>query len=697
MLDFLFHPKSVAVIGASRTPGKVGHEVLSNLVKGGFAGPIIPVNPRAQEILGLKCCGTITDYGKAIDLTIIAVRAPLVVDAVKSAIQTGTKAVVVLTAGLGEAGIEGIHIQAEILRACSEAGVRLLGPNCLGVINMRHCLNASFARHVPPAGGISVLSQSGSLCSAVLDWAQARGAGVAKVVSLGNKADLDETDFLEAFAEDEQTQVVIGYLESITCGEKFIRAAQAVTSAKPFILLRAGVTRAGMWAASAHTGNLAGADTGYAAAFKRAGIIRADSLDGLLDYALAFSRQPLPRGDRVAIITNAGGPAVMAADAVERFGLKLAKLNEEAKEDLRRELPPTASTYNPVDVLGDAGPSRYVAAARAAQCDDSVDATIVILTPHATTQTPEIIRALAAENKGDKPLLVVRLGELNGDQLANHRLPLYSSPERALATLRAMQEYWLWRNRPEYVITRFPVNRRRVERIVTRHLRTNHTRIGEVEAKEILRSYDLSVPEGAMAHSPQEAAEIAARIGFPVALKVVSADVLHKSDVGGVKLGIASEEDVFDAFDLLSLRVSRRAPQAQVDGVYVEKMCRRGLQVILGITSDPRFGPLLIFGLGGTFIDRLEGFACHLAPITADEAMQMLSETRSYALLQSFSDRGNVDISAIVSGLQRISQLATDFPVVKELSIDPYLVGPPGTDAMVVDARMTLFADGNSP
>ncbi len=695
MLDFLFRPQSVAVIGASRTRGKVGHEVLSNLVAGGYGGRVIPVNPAADEILGLTCYGSIGDYGSPVDLTVIAVPAPSVADAVRNSIKTGTKAVVVLTAGFGESGSRGILMQEEIARLCAEAKVRLLGPNCLGLINTSHHLNASFSCHLPKAGGISVLSQSGALCTAVLDWAQAHDVGLAKVVSIGNRADVNETDILRVLAADEETRTVIGYLESITNGDEFIHAARALTSSKPFILLRAGTTRAGMWAACAHTGNLAGGDPAYAAAFKRAGIIRADTLDCLFDCALALSDQPLPRGDRVAVITNSGGPAVMAADAIERSGLRLAKLEGRVVEKLRGELPSAAGTCNPIDMLGDADPTRYAAAVAAAQHDECVDAIVVILTPHAMTQPRETIQAIAAHMSGDKPLLLVYIGEPNGQRGGDGRPPVYSSPERAVAALRAMYEYRRWRSRPEYVVTRFPVNRRRVERIITRYARAHRLRVGEVETKDVLRAYDLAVPAGAMANSPEDAVEIAERIGFPVAMKVVSADIVHKSDVGGVKLNIAGAEDVRDTFDLLTLRVGRRAPNACLDGVYVEKMCGHGLEVILGITCDPRFGPLLVFGLGGTFVDRLKGFACYLAPVTAEEALEMLSQTRSYALLRGSLDRGNIDISAITGGLQRLSQLATDFPQVKELSIDPYLVGPVGTEAMVVDARMTLFATGN--
>jgi acetyl coenzyme A synthetase (ADP forming)-like protein len=729
MLDALFRPKSIAIIGASRTPGKVGFEVLSNLTSGGFEGQIIPVNPAAQAILGVPCYATIADYGRPVDLTLIAVPCPAVADAVKCSLRTGTQVIVVLTAGFGEAGSEGILLQSELAKWCAQAKVRLLGPNCLGLIDTHHRLNASFSRSMPERGGISILSQSGALCTAVLDWAHARGMGLAKVVSIGNKADLDETDFLKVFAADEQTRVVVGYLESIACGEEFLSAARAVTACKPFILLRAGVTRAGMWAACAHTGNLTGADSAYAAAFKRAGIIRAESLDSVFDYAAAFAEQPLPRGDRVAIITNAGGPAVMAADAVERSGLRLAKLEGQAMERLKSELPPPARTFNPIDVLGDAGPQRYAAAVHASQQDNCVDATVVILTPHAMTRPAETIRAIAAQTSGTgraetpsdvgqegkkvgenlsssstvhdehglqgepgKPLLFVFLGQANGDLRGNHHLPVYSSPERAVAALRAMHEYRLYRSRPEYVVTRFPVNRRRVERILTSHLRANRVRIGEVQAKEILQAYDLTVPEGAMASSSQEAVEIAERIGFPVAMKAISMEIVHKSDVGGVKLNVAGAENVRDTYDLLTLRVGRHAPKVHLEGVYVERMCGHGLQVILGITCDRKFGPLLLFGLGGTFVDRLQGLSCHLAPVTAEEAMQMLAETRSYSLLQGTLEQENIDVSAIVGALQRLSQLATDFPQIRELSIDPYLVGPVGTEAMVVDARITLFA-----
>ena len=699
MLEFLLYPSSIAVIGASRTPGKVGHEILVNLVQGGFEGRIIPVNPSAEEVLGLQCLPDLSAYSGPIDLSVIAVPAPSVRAAVDSSIKAKAKAIAVVTAGFAETGPEGARMQSEIKRLCATATVRLLGPNCLGLINTHHRMNASFSRRMPKAGDISVLSQSGAVCTAMLDWATARYFGLAKVVSIGNKADLDESDLLSAFAVDEQTKVIVGYLEHISSGDKFIKAARAAASVKPVVLLRAGVTEAGIKAATAHTGNLPGDDIAYAAAFKRCGVIRAESFESLFDYAAGLSMQPLPKGNRVAIITNAGGPGVMVADAVEQSGLKVAALDGRSAAALRQELPPAAIVSNPIDVLGDADPERYATAVNAAQSDKSVDGIVVILTPHAMTKPAETLRAIACCNTGEKPVVAVLLGSADAlpqrKELADCNLPDYPSPERAVAVLRAMYEYGTWRRRPARVVTRFAVNRHRVERILARHLKTNQVQMGEVEAKEILRAYEFNVPPGQVAKTAQEAVQVAERIGFPVVMKIVSPDIVHKSDVGGIKLNISSSDEVRDTFDLLTLRVARRAPQARLDGIYVEKMCVQGLEVVLGMRYDPQFGPMLMFGLGGIFVDVLKDVSCYLAPITADEAMQMLMETRSYARLKTARGQADVDLSAITDGLQRISQMTIDFPQITELNINPFIVGNTGTESVVVDARITLSRAGN--
>ena len=694
MLDTLLNPKSIAVIGASTTPGKVGYEILNNLVVGGFEGTIIPVNPKADEILCLKCLHDIREFDGKIDLSVIAVPTQSVRDAVAASIEKGVKSIIVITAGFKETGAEGAKHEKEIASMCKHAGVRLMGPNVLGLINTHNKMNASFATRMPATGGISIISQSGALITSILDWAAGRHHGLGKLISMGNKADLNEVDFLKALGNDEQTKVIVGYLESIESGENFIRCAEAVAQKKPIVILKVGTTDAGGRAASSHTGSLAGADIAYGAAFKRAGVIRADTFEELLDAATAFSMQPLPKGDRVAIITNAGGPGIMAADAVENSGMVVAKLGKSTAETLKSQLPAAASVGNPIDVLGDADPERYAKAVIAAQDDASVDAIIVLLTPQAMTYPLETARAIIKSCRGEKPVLVSFLGAKDvvpaREELVEHSIPDYFSPERAVSALKAMVEYSRWLTRPPRVVTRFPVNRRRVERILNRHLKTGYPEIGEVDAKEILKAYDFTVPEGHVATTSAEAVEVAERLGYPVAMKISSPDIIHKSDIGGVKINVGSPEAVRDAFDLMMLRIGRQAPEADLQGVLVEKMAEKGLEVILGMSRDPQFGPMLMFGLGGIFVEVMKDVTFHLAPITSEEAMQMLVGTRSYALLKGARGQAAVDMQAIASGLQRISQLVTDFPEIIELDINPFIVGKVGRDAAVADARMTI-------
>jgi acetyltransferase len=694
MLEALLTPGSVAVIGASRSPGKVGHELLANLVNSGFPGAIIPVNPAAESVLGRRCYPDLASSGQAVDLALIAVPAPLVKAGVDAAVNAGARGVVVITAGFREVGSEGAALEKEIAGMCRSRGVRLLGPNCLGLINTHHRLNASFAKQMPVSGGISFFSQSGALCTAILDWAAGRHLGLAKLVSIGNKADVNETDLLDAFAADDQTRVIVGYLESIVSGDAFMKSAEAAAMRKPVIVLKSGVTQAGVKAASSHTGSLAGADIAHWAAFKRSGIIRAETFEAIFDYATAFAMQPLPKGNRVAIITNAGGPGIMAADAAEQAGMKVASLAGSTATALREKLPSAASVGNPIDVLGDADPQRYVMALNAAQDDKEIDAIIVILTPQAMTQPAETARAIAACARGEKPILASFMGGEDvmpgRDELVAASLPDYTSPERAVSALKAMCDYAAWLRRPPRVVTHFPVNLRRVERIVQRHLRTRQYQVGEVHAKAILSAYEFTIPPGGAAATVEEAIDVADRIGYPVAMKISSPDIIHKSDIGGVRLNLDSRDAVRDAFDLMMLRIQQRAPQARLDGVYVERMCKRGHEVILGMTRDPQFGPMLMFGLGGIFVEVMKDVAFYIAPITQGEALQMLETTRSFSLLKGTRGQGSVDIPAIATALQRISQLVTDFPQIMEMDINPFIVGPVGSDSVAADARITL-------
>ncbi len=694
MLDRLFSPRSIAVIGASKTVGKVGYLTLSNLVQSGFQGPIVPVNSAGGELLGLPVYKQLADYPDAIDLVVIAVPAEMVPAAASEAVAKKAGAVVVVASGFKEAGPEGRALEDELIAICRRGGVRLLGPNCLGVINTAIRMNASFSRRIPQAGSMAIFSQSGALCTAMMDIADERELGVSKAISIGNKADITEVDVLEALAEDEDTKVIVGYLEDISDGDRFVKAAEAASNRKPVVILKAGTTTAGSRAAANHTGVLVGKDTAYGAAFKRAGICRADTFDALFDSATALALQPTPKGDRVLIITNSGGSGTISADAVEKAGLNVATLGEELARQLRRALPAAAFIDNPIDISAAAEPRHYAAALDIVAAEGSFDAVLIVLAPQYMTEPAATVRAIVAHLDENMPVLAAFLG--GGDimpsrqELAAAGLPFYDSPERAVTALKAMYEYGVWQRRPARQVVRFPVNRRRVERIIYRRQRTDRLRLGEVKSKDILKAYGFQILEGRLTTSPEEAMEIARFIGFPVALKVISPSIIHKSDLGGVRLNLNSAQEVADAFDLMMLRINKLAPNAIIGGIYVEKMAEKGLEVIIGMTRDPQFGPMLMFGLGGIFVEVMKDVTFHLAPITENEAAQMLQSTRSYELLQGKRGLKEVDMHAIAVALQRISQLTTDFPQILDLEINPLIVGEMGNEPVVVDARMTF-------
>ena len=694
MLDRLFSPRSIAVIGASKTVGKVGYLTLSNLVQSGFQGPIVPINSAGGELFGLPVYKQLADYPDPIDLVVIAVPAEMVPAAARDAVAKKAGAVVVVASGFKEAGPEGRALEDELIAICQRGGVRLLGPNCLGVINTAIRMNASFSRRIPQAGSMAIFSQSGALCTAMMDIADERELGVSKAISIGNKADITEVDVLEALAEDEDTRVIVGYLEDISDGDRFVKAAEAASSRKPVVILKAGTTAAGTRAAANHTGVLVGKDTAYGAAFKRAGICRADTFDALFDSATALALQPTPKGDRVLIITNSGGSGTISADAVEKAGLNVATLGEELALQLRRALPSAAFIDNPIDISAAAEPRHYAAALDIVAAEGSFDAVLIVLAPQYMTEPAATVRAIVAHLDENMPVLAAFLG--GGDimpsrqELAAAGLPFYDSPERAVTALKAMHEYGVWQRRPARQVVRFPVNRRRVERIIYRRQRTDRLRLGEVKSKDILKAYGFQILEGRLTTSPEEAMEIARFIGFPVALKVISPSIIHKSDLGGVRLNLGSAQEVADAFDLMMLRINKLAPNAIIGGIYVEKMAEKGLEVIIGMTRDPQFGPMLMFGLGGIFVEVMKDVTFHLAPITENEAAQMLQSTRSYELLQGKRGLKEVDMHAIAVALQRISQLTTDFPQILDLEINPLIVGEMGNEPVVVDARMTF-------
>jgi len=697
-IDRFFHPASVAVVGASRARGKTGHEVLVSLKRGGFEGKIFPVNPRADTIEGLTCYADLPAIGETPDLVVIAVPKAHVHGVIEQCARLGTKAVIIITAGFKESGDEGATLERQILRTAQRAGIRLIGPNCLGIMAPRSKLNASFGGDLPAPGVIGYFSQSGSLLASIVDLARAEGIGFTKCVSMGNKADIGELELLRYFGRDDETRVIAGYLETITDGDAFVHEAERISRDKPILLMKAGETGAGREAASSHTGRLAGTQQAYEVVFERSGIIRCESIKRQFDYARALADQPLPEGEGVAVIANAGGPGIMAADALEGQGLTLAPLTEATRQALSDKVPAAANTANPIDVLGDALADTYESALRLVLDDPNVHAALAILSPHAMTECDATAEAVVrvSKEKGGKPIVACFLGSGRVREavriLHEGHIPQYDSPESAVGTLRVMAKHYRWRTRPKRVVKLFPVNRRKVEQIVERTLRRGYAEVPEMDASDILSAYGFVTPRGQVATSAEQAANFADQIGYPVVLKIWSPDILHKTEVDGVKAGLASRQEVMDAFDLMMYRIPKKRPEADILGCLVQETVAGGTPVYLGMERDPRFGPLMMFGMGGIMVERLKDVAFHLAPLTAREAREMLVSTRTYQLLRGGEEdeRPAVDLDALTEGLQRLSQLVTEFPQIQEMNINPYVVGPEGTTPIAVDARIVV-------
>ncbi len=691
----LLTPASVAVIGASTNPDKVGYAVLNNIVAGKFPGPIYPVNPRADEILGTKCYKSLAEVPGEVDCAVIVVKRDQVLQILRECIDKGIKGVIIITAGFAETGEEGKKLQREISQVARYAGITLLGPNCLGLINPVHHLNASFGQPMGEPGNIAFISQSGALITAIQDTAVGSHIGFSLLASMGNKAALDEVQLLENLGNDNNTTVIAAYLEDISEGQDFMRVAERVGKQKPIVILKAGRTQSGARAASSHTGSLAGADAAYDSAFERTGVIRADSIEHLFDVATALAYQPLPGGDRIAIATNAGGPGIMMSDALELAGLKVAKLDEATRTKLLSLLPPAASVHNPVDVLGDANGDTYGKAIDILLSSDSVDGLVVILTPQKMTDyegtANEIVRVT---KKCRKPVFTCFMGagiiSKGVEILQTNRIPQYPIPERAAKTMNEMVTYARYKARQLRMVERFAVNRNPVIKLLRSYRYRQMYEIGEFDSKAVMKAYNFDVPWGTLATTVGEAVRFANEAGYPLAMKISSPDILHKSDVGGVRIGLSSAAAVEDAFELMMLRIKRKLPDADIRGVLLEKMAMGGREVILGMKRDPQFGPMLMFGLGGIFVEVLKDVTFSLAPVTAEECRTMIESVKTYRLLTGARGEKPVDIDAVVLNLQRLSQLVMDFPEIEEVDINPLKVGQEGDGAIVVDARIIL-------
>ena len=701
MLEEFFDPKSVAVVGASTSPGKLGYAVLENLVEGGYVdvGKIYPINPKADQILGQKSYPSVMDVPGEIDLAVIVIPYSYVPSVLEECGKKKIPAVVVISAGFREAGMEGLDRELELVEIADKYDIRLIGPNCLGIIDTFTPVNASFSAGTPPKGPMAFMSQSGALGTAILDWAQAGRLGLAKFVSLGNKADVSEIDLLKAWEEDPDTNVILMYSEGLPNGEEFIKVAREVTKVKPVVAIKSGVTKSGSRAVSSHTGSLAGSEQAYQAAFQQAGVLRASDMAGMFDMALALGYQPPLANDRIAIITNAGGPGILATDALERSGMSLARLEIGTIQELEQYLPDAASAANPVDVLGDAKGDRYQFALEVVARDKNVDGIMVVLTPQAMTEIEETARAVGEMSQQiDKPVLACFMGEAKVEKgisvLREYDVPNYSFPERASLAFRSMSLYRKITEREEPVFEHFDVDNKIIKSVIDGAKEEGRFAIGDAEAWNILKAYDLTIPRSKLAKTADEAVEIAGELGYPVVMKIASPDILHKTDVGGVKVGLESADQVRDAFDLMIFRTERYLPEAEIWGCQVQEMAPPGgLEVLIGMNRDPQFGPLVTFGLGGIYVEALKDVTFRIAPFTRLDAEAMLTEIRSKALLEGVRGNPPVDKEALINTLLRMGQLVQDFPEIAELDINPLIVYPEGQGALAIDMRLVLESE----
>ena len=712
-LSRVLSPRSVAIIGASRKEGSVGEAIFKNLLGADFQGVLYPVNPKATSIGGVRCYASITEITDPIDLAILIVPAPAVPEVLKECARKGVPGVVVVSAGFKEVGGAGVALEREVREIALANNIALIGPNCLGFINTdpKVRLNASFAQRMPRKGNIAFLSQSGALCTAVLDFARGKGIGFSKFISMGNKAVANELDFLRALRDDPMTDVILMYVEDIVDGQEFMDLSRHITGdaakPKPIIAIKSGRTQQGAKAASSHTGSLAGSDDVYDALFLQSGVLRVETVEELFDYAVSFSQQPLPKGNRVAIVTNAGGPGIMATDAAIRHGLDLAALAPETVAQLARDLPPTANVNNPVDVIGDARHDRYESAIRAVIKDPNVDAVIVILTPQAMTNVREIgqvVANAAAEMKKlpgvAKPILASFMGIVDVSAgveiLEAAGIPHYVFPEgaaRALAQMYAYRKSWL--DRPRTKVISYKVDKGAVSRVIERARADKRNYLPQIEAMEVFAAYGLPTLKSRMTKSEDDAAAVATEFGYPVVLKIASPAIVHKLDAGGVMLNIKNESELRRAYQKIMDACVPLVGKEKIWGIDVQQMSAKGVEVFLGAKRDPKFGPVLLFGLGGTFVEVLRDVAFRLAPIREWSTRAIIESSKAAKILHGYRGQPG-DIDKVAECIGRLSQLVVDFPEIVELDINPLAVYPAGKGAAALDGRIVLSAHPES-
>jgi acetyltransferase len=699
-LEHIFYPKSVAVLGTNRVVGTVPHDIFANILKDNFQGIVYPVSPKERSVAGVRAYKYILDIPDPVDLAVLVFASTVTNLALEQCGQKGVKAAIIISAGFREIGGVGIQREEEIKAIAKKHNISFIGPNCLGVINtdpLSH-LNASFARMMPAEGNIAFLSQSGALCTAVLDYAQAKHIGFSKFVSFGNKANINEIDLMRYLKNDPKTKVILVYLEEITDGSELMSVAQEIISetGKPILVLKSGRTREGAAAAASHTGSLAGSDEVCDAALKQAGIIRCTTIEEMFNNAIALAYQPLPKGNRVAIITNAGGPGVLATDAAIAQNLSLAKFSPETLDVYKKSLPATANIKNPVDVIGDARADRYKVALGSALQDQNVDGALVILTPQSMTDIENIAHEVCnTVGRFEKPVYASFMGEKDvavGISILQQRsIPHYILPE---SMCRAFASALFFKNhremRTEEPVAFSDLHKERAASLIKNALEAGRKYLPEEESVKILESYGLPTLPSGLVSSKQEAESMAERIGFPVVMKVVSDDIMHKFDVKGVVLDIQTRALAGDAYDSIISNIAKVKPEARIKGIYVQKMVTKGEEVILGVKRDPSFGAVIMFGLGGLFVEVFKDVSFRVAPVGPRSASEMIQEIKAYDMLAGARGKKPRDIRSVEECIQRLSRLALDLPEIKELDINPLIVNDEGAGCYVADARIML-------
>ena len=689
-----FNAKGVAVLGASTNPKKLSYGILENLLINGYQGEVYPVNPNADEILGMKAYSSIADVPDPVELAVVVLPVTVIMENMKAIGERGIKTVVIITGGFKELGPEGAQIEKSVKNLAQEYGMRVVGPNCVGTIDIRTGLNSTFIKGVPQPGPIAFISQSGAICGGVIDLIINSKIGFSHIASLGNMMDVTETDMLEYFAQDEDVKVIAIYSEGISDGQRFMQIARKVSKKKPIVFLKAGKNDAGAKAVSSHTGSLAGSYAAYQAAMKQAGVLEVETINELFNLAWALGSQPLPKGKRVAITTNAGGAAALAADSLDFNGFELAKISPEIQARMRTRLNPSAQVSNPVDMLGSVSPEDYLWSLGNLDEDDGVDVLVPILVPQSLVDTPGVANAWVEVNKNtEKTLLTCLMGERStteSEQVLNlHNVPVFKFPDQMGSVLKGMWNYKNILEREEFEEVIAPPAGVLALKTAKEAI-GNRKVIGEYESRLLLDAYNIPNVAGDIARNADEAVAIAEAIGFPVVVKIVSEGLLHKSDVGGIILNLQNSQELRIAYDNLIENIKCIEPSADIVGAMVERMATKGVEVIVGMRRDVTFGPLMMFGMGGTMVELVKDIQFRVAPLSTKDIKGMVADTMAGKLLNGYRGAPIADFEALYEVIAKLSKLAMENPEIQEIEINPLIVYPKGQGVIAIDSRMIL-------